>query len=789
MKKRKVRAKSVFAPVLQSVLISIVTYVLLLVLLLLGITPEQHDIRVGLPAGMDIMATKDVKDTVTTEMNRELAAAAVEPSYKSADSGVSAEVMSDIEARFSALSAALQGAAESGRRVSEESVESLNATLGMEFTPEQYAAMLDADPKLLRQLFEDTDKLVRDLMNNTLLEGQEASAVASIARTLASSGYPQPLVAVAAEIMRGSIQPNMLIDEEATEANREKAREAVETVTCVKGEVIVRRGEIVTNAQYQMLSSLGLLKEDHLDLQLIAGIALIILLIMGSVALYLLRYRPNLLKPKPLCVLCVVFVLVVLLSLAISQWSAYLMPVSLGVLLLSLLIDHRAALYINLALGLTVSLLAGASNGLFTVAMFSVAMMSLISGPVALLVFSRSMQRTTALVAGVLIGLSNFLVTLGVGLINSAEIYLVLTNACWALASGLLSAVLCLGFQPLFEWTFNLATTAKLIELSNPNQPILRRLLLEAPGTYHHSIIVANLAEAAATAVGGNGLLARVGAYYHDIGKLKRPMYFKENQMGDNPHDRTDPRVSAAILTAHPRDGEAMAQKARLPEPVLEIIRQHHGDGVVLWFYDKAVKLYGADQVDISAFRYDGPRPHSREAAVVMLADSIEAAVRSIPDPNPEKVDALIRKLVRVKLDDGQLDRSELTFSDLEKICSAFSTVLTGVFHERIEYPDVSIPPRSESREAAEAQKSAAHPRPQVPHPAPAKEEPKAAPTAPARAAPAQATPAPAAPVHAAPAAATSAPTAPTPAVTTPAVTAPAATSAGAIREASDDGH
>ncbi|MBR2698934.1 MAG: HDIG domain-containing protein [Clostridia bacterium] len=768
MKKRKVRAKSAFAPVLQSVLISVITYVLLLVLLLLGITPEQHDIRVGLPAGMDIMATKDVKDTVTTELNRELAAAAVEPSYKSADSAVSDEVMSDIEARFGALSAALQSAAEPGYIFNEGAVDSLNATLGMDLSPEQYAALLDSDPKLLKQLFEDTNKLVRDLMNNTLLEGQEASAVASMARTLASSGYPQPLVAVASEIMRSSIRPNMLIDEEATEANREKAREAVETVTCVKGEVIVRRGEIVTNAQYQMLSSLGLLKEDHLDLQLIAGIALIVLLIMGSVALYLLRYRPNLLKPKPLCVLCVVFVLVVLLSLAISRWSAYLMPVSLGVLLLSLLIDHRAALYINLALGLTVSLLAGASNGLFTVAMFSVAMMSLISGPVALLVFSRSMQRTTALVAGVLIGLSNFLVTLGVGLINSAELLLVLVNACWALASGLLSAVLCLGFQPLFEWTFNLATTAKLIELSNPNQPILRRLLLEAPGTYHHSIIVANLAEAAATAVGGNGLLARVGAYYHDIGKLKRPMYFKENQMGDNPHDRTDPRVSAAILTAHPRDGEAMAQKARLPEPVQEIIRQHHGDGVVLWFYDKAVKLYGADQVDIAAFRYDGPRPHSREAAVVMLADSIEAAVRSIPDPNPEKVDALIRKLVRVKLDDGQLDRSELTFSDLEKICSAFSTVLTGVFHERIEYPDVSIPPRNEAKEAPKAEPAAT---------APVKEAPKPAATAPA-------TPAPAATVPAAPVPAEPAPAAPAPAAT-PAESAPAE----AVREASDDGH
>lgn len=718
MKKKRVRAKSAYAPVVQSVLIGVITYLVLVALLLLGITPEQHDIRVGLPASMDIMATKDVKDTVTTELNRELAAAAVEPSYKSADSAVSAQVLSDLEARFNALSNALQTAVpDRSHIISDETIAEINATLGMSFTRDQFEAMLASDAKVLRQLYEDTDKLVRDLMNNALLEGQESSAIASMSRSLSSSGYIQPLVGVAAEIMRNCVKPNMLIDEEATEANREKAREAVETVTCVKGEVIVRRGEIVTNAQYQMLSSLGLLKEDSLDLQLISGIALIVLLIMVSLALYLWRFKRDLLKPKPLCVICVIYVLVVLLSLAVSQWNVYLMPVSLGVLLLSLLIDRRAALYFNFALGLTVSLLAGASSGLFTVAMFSVGMMSLISGPVSMMVFSKSMQRTTALVAGVLIGVSNFLVTLSVGLINSAELLQVLTNAGWALGSGLLSAVLCLGFQPLLEWIFNLATTAKLIELSNPNQPLLRRLLLEAPGTYHHSIIVANLAEAAATAVGGNALLARVGAYYHDIGKLKRPIYFKENQMGDNPHDRTDPRVSAAILTAHPRDGEAMAQKAKLPEPVLEIIRQHHGDGVVLWFYDKAVKLYGADQVDIAAFRYDGPRPHSREAAVVMLADSIEAAVRSIPDPNPEKVDALIRKLVRAKLDDGQLDRCELTFSDLEKICSAFSTVLTGVFHERIEYPDVNIPKRTELREALHAKvaQRAAH----------AKEEPQ----------------------------------------------------------------
>ena len=698
MKSKKPAGKAIkLAPILQSSGIALVTYLVLASLLLLGVTPEQHDIRVGVPASMDILATKDVKDTVTTDQKKEAAAAQVEPSYKSADSSVTADVLSELQSRTANLMEALKDLNPSTlNAMSEADFGQLNASVDLSLTREQFQAMLEADPEALKALFADVEKLVRDLMNNTLLEGQENAAVTTLSRSLSSSGYSPALVAVGTEIMRLCVKPNMLIDEEATEQNREKARDAVDTVMRVKGEVIVRRGEIVTNAQYQMLSSLGLLAEDNIDVPLMAGIALTLLLIMAALALYVLRFNPQLLSPKPLALLCLIYVVEVALSLAISRWSAYLMPVSLGMLLVAILVDSRMALHFNFAFGVTVSLLAGAANGLFTVSMFSIVMMTLVSGPVVLTLFSKRMQRTTTLLAGLMIGLSNFLVTMAVGLINSAELAAVMTNALWAASSGLLCGVMCIGFQPLLEFLFNLATNARLIELSNPNQPLLRRLLLEAPGTYHHAIIVANLAEAASDEVGGNGLLARVGAYYHDIGKLKRPLYFKENQMGDNPHDRTDPRVSAAILTAHPRDGAAMGQKARLPEPVLDIIRQHHGDSVALWFYDKAVKLYGADQVDIAAFRYDGPRPRTKEAAIVMLADSIEAAVRSLPEPSPEKVDGLIRKLVRAKLDDGQLDQCDLTFGDLDKICAAFATVLTGVFHERIEYPDVTLPPRTE---------------------------------------------------------------------------------------------
>ncbi len=697
MKKNRAEG-SRLAPMVRCALIVAATYLLLTAMLILGVTPEQHDIQIGAPAPLDILASKDVNDVVTTEEHRDAAAAMVEPTYKSIDFSVVGSVSSGMDELFSRLFAVRE---EDGRpdqhAITDAELEALSESLGISVSIEEYTALLTCDEDNLRHLINDSIIGVRETLNSTLLEGQEASAINRLSRTLAATGYSAPLVSLATDVIRECIRPNMLIDEETTEANRQRARDEVEMETCVKGEVIVRRGEIVTLAQYTMLSSLGLLKEDSLDVQLISGIALIVLLVMSCMGLYLYRCAANLLTNKMLLLMSLITVAVTGLCLVFSRWNAYMMPIALGFMLIALLMDRRVALYINIALGFLASLLTDASSGLFSVTMFSVVLMSTFSGPIILAVYARATHRTSTLLAGVLVGLSNFLCTLAVGLINSAELRTVLTNSLWAMSSGIISAILCIGFQPLLESLFNLASNGKLSDLCNPNQPLLRRLLLEAPGTYHHAIIVANLAEAAANAVGGNALLARVGAYYHDIGKLKRPVYFKENQMGDNPHDRTDPRVSAAILTAHPRDGAAMAQKARIPEPVLDIIRQHHGDGIALYFYDKAVKLYGSDNVDINAFRYDGPRPRTREAASVMLADTIEAAARSVPEPTPEKIDALIHKLVRRILDDGQLDESALTFSDLEKICSAFSTVLTGVFHERIEYPDVAVPPRGDS--------------------------------------------------------------------------------------------
>jgi len=678
----------------RPLLIWLLLYGLMFAMLIMVVTPERYDIKTGYPAPVTIFATKDVEDTYVTEKLRNEAAAAVDYSYGSIDSSITSKVVNDFSSACTAALTLHDSDLTNVESLGDAALAQIQTENGVPFSKSDLETILNADIEALQAVFASAKEMVRETLTSTLPEGQENAAISKISRELQSEGHELSLVSMTLSIVRATLQPNMLIDEETTELNRQKARDMVEVQMCVKGEAVVREGDIVSEGDYMLLDALGLIKNSNIDTMLILGIAIIILLVVAALMLYVNICRPELSKdPKKIVLLALIIVLVMALSMVVQALNTYLMPVALGIMLVATLLDTKLALFINIVLGFVTSLFASATSGVLSMAAFSTMIMAVISGPVVVLIVTRRMQRTSMLFAGVAVGLTNFATTLGVGLINSANMGTVLMNAGWAAGGGILSAVICIGLQPLLEWMFNLVTNAKLLELSNPNQPLLHRLLLEAPGTYHHSIIVANLADAAASAIGANALLARVGAYYHDIGKLKRPIYFKENQIGDNPHDRTDPRVSAAILTAHPRDGAQMAQKEHLPEEIVEIIRSHHGDSPVLWFYDKAKKLYGED-IDIAAFRYDGPTPGRREAACVMLADVIEAATRSMPSHDPQKMEQMIRKLVRDKMNDGQLDRSSLNFDDLNKICAAFITVLTGVFHERIEYPEVKLPPR-----------------------------------------------------------------------------------------------
>ena len=252
-----------------------------------------------------------------------------------------------------------------------------------------------------------------------------------------------------------------------------------------------------------------------------------------------------------------------------------------------------------------------------------------------------------------------------------------------------LCGVLVIGTLPLWENMFNLLTPLRLMELSNPNQPLLKKLLVEAPGTYHHSVMVGNLSERGAELLGADGLLARTASYYHDIGKLKRPYFFKENQIGiENPHDELSFDVSAKIILNHTLDGVEMAKKNRLPKEIIDIIEQHHGDTKVMYFYYKA-KEENPD-VLLEDFMYKGPKPQTIESAIVMMADSCEAAVRSIQKPTEESIEDMVKKVIKGKYEDGQFDECDINFKDIKTIEEGFISTFLGIFHDRIEYPDIN---------------------------------------------------------------------------------------------------
>ena len=708
------------SPALTMILVVALTYITLFALLAATISPERYDLRAGEVSPITITATKDVEDTVTTDRLREAAARAVQPSYVS-DASVQPQVLAELQEAFTRLlqyRASTSPLALDDQPTEGQKLEAQSAFAPASASDEAVLALLTIDGDTLTYLYERTYALVRETLTAKLAEGQEEEAILTISQDLAETGFDEGAVQIAQEVVRSTLRANMLLDEATTQANRDKAVSEVEPIIYKKGQNIVRAGEVVSANQIEVLNSLGMLKDRQVDLNLFLGLGVL----EGLLLLMMVGYARCFPSPvtrgvRMISLQCVIVLLTMGMSLLLSTINTFLMPVCLGAMLVTLLMRPRLAIVINIVLSVLTGLLASTDSGGLTTTMFSLMIISLVSGTLAVPILSRRPQRLNILLTGLCVSAINAAATLAVGLISSASWQNVWPLCLWSAGSGMLSAILCIGLQPALEWLFNLVTPSKLMDLSNPNQPLLRRLLLEAPGTYHHSILVANLAEAAANAVGADGLLARVGAYYHDIGKLKRPLYFKENQVTDNPHDRTDPRVSAAILTAHPRDGVELAQKARLPEAIIDIIAQHHGDTPVLYFYDRAVKQGGP--VDLDDFRYEGPRPRSKEAAIVMLADTVEAAARAVPESTPEKISQLIGRLVRSKTEDGQLDDCALTFADLSKACEAFLTVLIGVYHERVEYPQVKLPQRQpemripEGKMESEA-KSEAKPRPEA---------------------------------------------------------------------------
>jgi putative nucleotidyltransferase with HDIG domain len=667
----------------------------------IAITPERYDLQVGDIAYTTITASKDVVDELATQRNRDEAVAQVEPTYLYKE-GVTADVMHDLASILTQANTVQQY----GQNTLEQyapgdpnkqkaymfttaEIEYAKALIPLLTLAEyQINTLLRASDEEMLDLNDNITTAMDNTMNTTIREGYVNETIQYLQQIIGYKTDMDLLQNVVTPILRKVVQPNMVIDQEATANLQQEARDEVEPVLYKQGQNIVVARERVTANQLELLRSLGLLDDAEFDLTMYLGGAILVLFAMMTYALILLLFNAKYLqRPKKLAIQMIILNITLAICIGAKMIDLYLPPVLLGAMMMTALLSVACGAAAAVTLAIIVSALIAGGNSTYGTEMVNLLLTSIISGMLVIFVIRRKPYRQQMLLAGVLAAITNIGIILVIGFMTNTSVEDVFTHSLWSAAAALVASLLCLGLNPIMESAFHLATQSKLLELSNPNQPLLRRLLMEAPGTYHHSIIVANLAEAAADAIGANPLLARAGAYFHDIGKLKRPLYFKENQMGENPHEQTNPYVSAAILIAHTRDGLMMAQQNHLPQEIQDIIIEHHGDTPVMFFYHKALQQANGQPVDINDFRYDSRRPHIKESAIIMLADTVEAAVRSMPDPTPKAIEAFIERLVRGKLEDGQLSRAPVTLSDIDKICDAFSTVLNGVFHERIEYP------------------------------------------------------------------------------------------------------
>jgi len=684
----------------RQVLFLLVAYFLLLLICVLAVSPEQYDLSVGDVAPKTITASRDTIDEITTERRRQQAADAVSPVYFK-DESVSVTVLSEIDSVFSEMRAVRELGAQirvgwksESDSFTDEDYEQASGMLTMlSLSSYQLRTLMNTTERDFENLYQSVKSAANTTLVSMITEGQVNDAINNIQQIVAYNTRTDLWYNVAIPTLRKCLRANMLIDQTATEENRRKAYEAVEPTVYKQDQNIVVKGDRVSAEQIAVLETLGLLRGDSFDFALYAGAAVSLALILGVTCVFVYLFAPLLMESgRSMTVMLMIGVINVTLSMLIGRYvSVAAMPVMFSAMLCVNLLGARPAYVLNFMISMLVTFLTVASAGLETQQMLSILLMTNVGGMLSIYMLRKNPTRVYVFVAGLVVGVVDFIILVCVSAFMSSGMTNLLHYGSNAIMGAVTASVLCVGLQPIFEAGFNLVTPSKLIELSNPNQPLLRRLMIETPGTYHHAMIVANLAEAAAEAIGADALMVRVGAYYHDIGKLIRPLYFKENQIGENPHDKTDPRVSTAILTEHTRDGVELAKKHHLPDAIIDMICQHHGDTPVMYFYAKTVKQMGEENVDINDFRYDGPKPQTSEAAILMLADTVEAAVRSIPEPTRPKISAMIRKLVRGKMEDGQLDECTLTFRDIDKICSAFETVLQGVFHERIEYPNVNM--------------------------------------------------------------------------------------------------
>ncbi|MGH2453557.1 MAG: HD family phosphohydrolase [bacterium] len=681
-------------PWLPKSAIGLGTFLALLLIATLSEVPDRLDLRAGQIAPQDVEAprTTDFIDQAQTAIRQRVAAARVEPLYREAGEATAAARAAvtgifDVIGRVRALSGV--SAAERLTRLRQQA--------GVSLPQEAWEAALTMDVATLAQVRDVTLGGVEQMMALGVRADEFPRAREDLRRLLRSTALTGRPLALASAVGLASLRANLVVDRATTQTLRMEAADAVEPVRVriLRGEIIIRRGDRVTEAHMRRLEALGLVGVP-MRWDVVLGVALIIALLLGITGYYLMEYQTEIWRRDRLILLwgLMVVVTTLLARLIVSyRLPLSLVPAAVAVtpILLAVLLRPRLGLLTAATLSLLIALIA--TSDLRT------AFVAFVGSAVGVYAIRRISHRTDLIVGGLKAGAATAAAMVAMSLLERRPVYPEMVGGAAAgVASGIFVGIFSIGVLPYLENFFGLVTPIKLLELSNPGHPLLRRLQMEAPGTYHHSVIVGNLAEAAADAIGADGLLVRVGTYYHDVGKVRRPVFFVENQIGvENPHERMSPNLSALTVAAHVRDGMDLAREYGLPQSVADFIPEHHGTTLITYFYHQAMER--GDDPEPAAFRYEGPKPQTRETAIVMLADAAEAAVRALARPTPDRIYDVVRKIIHDRLEDGQLDECDLMFRDLEQIAQTFTRILTGIFHPRIEYPDLEGDLRARRRE------------------------------------------------------------------------------------------
>jgi len=654
------------------IIIAVILFAATFLLMYLSLAPKKYTLEVGQAAIEDIVAESTIIDETQTEKLRKLAQDKVDKVYD--------EIPGEYDKIIGAAGIIMDIINQSDQKTSEQIQSDIkDATeLSLDLTTVQSLVSLNAENRnnIKINIEAVLKEVYKEQITSENLNAKREYTYTAIDKTSLSGKNKTLAKAVVNKIMAVSYVENA----EKTQLAIEKARAEVEPITYVKGSKIVAKGEVITDEKYQLLSANGLLDGNRLqDIILGGGIIFFTLTLLLMLAFYLYQFEKNIFNrtAKLFMILCQIIIYLALANL-IAKVNPYLIPLSMLAITLSLVVKPKLALVINIFAVLLVAFAIKAETTLI--------ILMITSGILSVIFMKRIMSQSAIYKYCFIIGIINSLIILTSDIMLYSLSITTAIKCAFVLGASIVSGFGSVGMVYLWEWVFNIPTSIRMLEMTSLNHPLVKKLMQNAPGTYQHSLNVSSMAEAAAEEIGADVLLAKAGGLFHDIGKLENPNYFSENQSPDNnPHDLLKPEESAEILRKHVHDGISLSKKYKLPKHIQNIIATHHGMSVMQYFYHKE-KCF-KENVDAQCYRYEGPKPVLKEAGIIMLADSCEAAVKSISKPNDAQINEMVEKIFKLRVSDNQLSESELTFAEINQIKKIFICNLNAMYHERIQYP------------------------------------------------------------------------------------------------------